>query len=104
MAKTKKIETEIETGAIDTHEAFNEALLEAQANIVDNPYPTIEVTDRLFQALAKGRSADSMTYGDPGVRIFKVGKMDQILKEESMTADQHRELEIRRFNQQVANK
>lgn len=89
--------------AIDNYDDFNAAILDLHTHIDEDPRPTLEVSERFFLALAKGRPINSMTYGNPGVRIFKKGMMDQILSEERMPAEKHRETEIKRISAE-ANK
>lgn len=85
-----------ETKAIDNHQDFNSALLEKQAGIVDDPNPYLEVSEKFFKALSKGRDLRSMTYGDPGVRIYRIGTKEEIDLEEKMPADKFREIELKR--------
>lgn len=104
MATSKKEKVEEKSfEGIDNHGDFNEALLEAQGNVEHEPNPYLEVTEKFFLALSKGKSIQSMTYGDPGVRIFKFGMAEEILSYESLPADKHRDLEIKKISE-AANK
>jgi hypothetical protein len=94
QTSTKK---EKEVG-INNHDDFNQALLECQAQIESEPYPMLEVAPEFFKALTKGRDLPSITYGNPGVRIFKIGTMDDVLDYEDVPADVMRERELKRIN------
>lgn len=83
---------------INTHEEFNSKLLEAQGNIDQDPYPMLEVTPEFMRALTKGRDFSSITYGHPGVRVFKTGTTDDVLDYEGVSADEMREREIKRIS------
>jgi hypothetical protein len=102
QANTKK-QTELKVLEIDNHDDFNAAVLEAHTNIDDDPYPVLEVSERFFNALAKGKKIDSLTFGHPGVRVFKTGTADEILDQEKMPADRRREIDIRKISE-AANK
>lgn len=91
------------SSVIDNHDDFNSALLDLQSNIDQDKYPHLEVSEQLFMALSRGRKLDSMTYGHPGVRIFKEGTSDDILEYESVSAEKHREREIWKISE-AANK
>jgi hypothetical protein len=103
MSQTIKKQSELKTDGIDNHDDFNAAVLEAQAQISEDPYPFVEVSDRFFKALSKGRELKSLTYGNPGIRVFKAGTIDSVLAEERLPAEKFRELEIKRINE-AANK
>lgn len=88
--------TEKKTKPIDNYDEFNEAILDIHRNITEYHDPSLEVSEKFFLALTKGKDLRSMTWGDPGVRIFKSGTMDEILSEENLPAEQYRDLEIKR--------
>jgi len=95
MTTTNKDET-ADSNVIDTHQKFEMAVIRAQANILSDPDPSIEVSPEFMQALSSGRDLESMTYGRPAVRVFKAGARDRILSEEGMTADEYYNLEVKR--------
>lgn len=49
----------------------------------------IEVSEKLFAYLMRKSKSSYITYGDPGVKVFKVGTRDEILREESMNAESY---------------
>lgn len=83
---------------INSTDEFNLAILEKQANIDEEPYPMLEVSEPVFKAITKGRLVNSITYGDPGVRVFKAGTMDDILDSEEISAEKRHEQEIRKIS------
>lgn len=93
---TKKEKESSKEMGIDNYDDLNEAVMDIHRNIDRHDEPSLEVTEKLFSALTRGKVANSLTYSDPGVRIFKTGTSDQILKEEKMLAEDFRELEIKR--------
>jgi hypothetical protein len=48
----------------------------------------VEVTAELFDYLLNGQKAPFIMYGNPGVRVYKVGTRDEIERREDMTLDQ----------------
>lgn len=48
---------------------------------------TLEVTPEVFDYICTDKNSASLTWGKPGVRVFKAGTVDQILKEENMKAE-----------------
>lgn len=99
QVNTKKEKSDHPNSMVD----FNDALLELQAHIHEEPMPTMEVDPKFFLALCKGRVQESITYGNPGVRVFPAGKMDDVLDAENVTAEKYHEREIRRISAE-ANK
>jgi hypothetical protein len=101
MSKREKevIKEEPKETGINTYEDFQQAVMEIHQNIDQYENPILEIGEKLFGAIAKGKQIDSMTYGDPGIRLFKVGTKQRILDEEKMPADKFRDLEIRRKNE-----
>jgi hypothetical protein len=92
MTSTKVDETDV----IDNHQKFQSALIKAQANIINEPHPILEVAPEFMQAISAGHDVESMTMGRPAVRVFKVGESDRILREESLPAEEFYNIEIKR--------
>lgn len=83
---------------IENYDDFRDAIMEIHRNIDENPRPTLEVSDKFFSALVKGRKVDSITYGDPGVRVYRVGHKDRLDKEERLSAEAYREIQLKKEN------
>lgn len=75
-----------------TPEDFRMAIGRAQMDGLDY----VEVTDDLFSYLVKNQKTPYLTYGDPGIKVFKTGTRAQILQEESMNAEDHANMMARR--------
>lgn len=54
--------------------------------VMNSMEPTIVVTQELFNYLCKDKTSKSLTYGDPGVRVFIEGTEGKLLAEENMPA------------------
>ena len=81
-----------------TREQFERKLVDVQADYpLDGDIPIIEVTKELFQALLKGRKGAYLTYGDPGVKVFVQGTVEDIEREENLSADEFHRLSIERM-------
>lgn len=48
----------------------------------------LEVSDELFNYLVKNNNTQYLTYGNPGIKIFKEGTMEKILAFESLSPDE----------------
>lgn len=55
---------------------------------------TLEVSSEVFDYLCTDKNSASLTWGKPGVRVFKAGTVEAILKEESMRAEDSYSAEI----------
>lgn len=55
---------------------------------------TLEVTPEVFDYICTDKNSASLTWGKPGVRVFKAGTVDSILKEENMRAEDTYSAEI----------
>jgi hypothetical protein len=51
----------------------------------------VEVTPELFQYLVKKAKTKYLTYGDPGVKVYKAGTREEIEREENMNAEHYHE-------------
>lgn len=83
---------EPKVGVIDSPEDFRMAVATAQMEGVDH----LIVTKRVFDYLLRGNKSESLTYGDPAVRIFLEGTKEEIERKEKMTAEQVHELGAKR--------
>lgn len=66
-----------------TREEFFDAVQRAHAEERD----WLEVTDEVFKMLVRNQKTNYLTYDSPGIKVFRVGTRDQILKEEAMTPE-----------------
>ena len=71
--------------AIDNPEDFRMAIGNAQMEGLDY----IEVTEKLFSYLVKNNKTNYLTYGEPGIKVFKVGTREEIQRLENMSAEEH---------------
>lgn len=94
-AKTLPQVKEEKVEVIDDPTEFQMAISKAQMEGVDS----LEVTERIFNWLIKNNKTASLTYGNPGVRVFKTGTKDSILNEEKMNAEDWHAVNIRRQRQ-----
>lgn len=49
----------------------------------------IEVTERMFKHLLKNNKSQYLTYGSPGIKVYKVGTKKEIDKIEKMSAESY---------------
>lgn len=63
----------------DFEKAYRRAVMEKRT--------TLEVTPELFDYLCEDKNSASLTWGKPGVRVFKTGTVTEILKQEEMRAE-----------------
>ena len=68
---------------IDTPDKIQEAIGNAQLDGLDY----IEVEERLFKHLVKNSPTEYLTYGKPGIKVFKRGTRDAILKKDNLSAE-----------------
>jgi len=83
------------TPAIDSPEDFRNAIGHAQMEGIGY----VEVTDRLFNYLVKNQVTRYLTYGDPGIKVYKDGTKDQYDKEDSMNAEAYAEMLAKRTSE-----
>lgn len=83
---------------IDTPEAFRTALGVAQMDELEY----IEVGEKLFNYLVKNQKTPYLTYGEPGIKIYKKGTRVAIEKEESMKAEDRYTLICKRSAEEAA--
>jgi len=72
-------------GVIDDPQDFRVAVGNAQME----GHEYIEVSERLFNHLARKSKTAYLTYGEPGVKVFKVGTREEIEKIEKMSAENY---------------
>lgn len=102
QVSTKKVKEDTpESTAINSWDAFNQAVVRAQGNILMEKNPIIEVTPEFIKAVSGGRDVDSCTYGKPAVRVFKDGMASAILAREDMNTDDYYHYEITQKNNAV---
>lgn len=83
---TKDVETkEEEVEVIDSPDAFRIAVGHAEMEGKNH----IEVSERLFKYLVKNSKTRYITYGDGGIKVYKVGTKEENDKIDSMTAEQY---------------
>lgn len=96
--KSKTESLESESTAINDWKTFDQAVIKAQGNILSERNPTVEVTPEFIKAISGGHDVDSITYGKPGVRVFKEGMAKGILDREAMDTDSYYDFEIKKKN------
>lgn len=56
----------------------------------------LTVSEKLFAYLCKDKNSRSLTYGDPGIRVFIDGTQEKLLIEEGQTAEEAYVRDIRK--------
>lgn len=82
-SSSNKVQTVNLNDVITSFQDFERAYRIASMEGVD----TLEVTPEVFDYICSDKNSDSLTWGKPGVRVFKAGTVDEILKRENMKAD-----------------
>lgn len=100
---SQTIKKEKEPTALDNYDDFNNAVLEIHRTTSPGDEPCLEVSEKLFGALTRGQKTSYLTYGQPGIKVFKVGTQDQIEREEAMPAEANRDLQIKRAKEAMPN-
>lgn len=67
-----------------TPEEFRTAVGRAQLDGLDY----VEVTEELFNYLVKNQKTNYLTYGSPGIKVFKKGTREQLLREDLMKSEE----------------
>lgn len=80
-------ETDLLKKILDNPEEFRTAIGQAQMNNVH----ALEVTDKLFRYLTRDSDSPFITYGDPGIKVYKVGTRQDIEGRQNMTAELYHE-------------
>jgi hypothetical protein len=100
QTSTKKVKSEMDdahvSSAINDWKAFDQAVIKAQGNILTDPHPSIEVAPEFIKAISGGHDVDSITYGKPGVRVFKEGLREQLLDIESQNNEAYYDYEMKK--------
>lgn len=73
---------------IDSPDKFQSAIGNAQLDDLDY----IEVEEKLFKHLVKNSKTKYLTYGKPGIKVYKRGTREEIEAEESMSAEAYHDL------------
>lgn len=93
MSQATTKETKKDEG-ISSYDAFEKAIMKAHAMAESDPH--LIVSEELFQALANGRKTNYLTYGSPGVKVYRAGTKADIDAEENMGLVEFHEREIKR--------
>ncbi len=72
---------------IANYQDFQAAVSKAQMQGEDGDR-YVEVTDVFFKLLTKGKNTPYISYGNPTVKVFREGTVDEIEKSESRSADE----------------
>lgn len=72
---------------IDDPEAFRMAVATAQMDGI----PYVIVSEKVMKYLLRGNKGLSITYGDPGIRVYQVGAKEGIEELESLPSEQYHE-------------
>ncbi len=81
IQKTEKILESV----IDSPEEFRTAIGRCQMDRVDH----IEVTERMFEYLVKGHATPYLCYGNPGIKVYRVGTKPENDRLERMSAEDY---------------
>lgn len=87
--------TELDAAVIDIHRQY------------EDMHPSdryLEVTDMFFKALTKGQKTSYLTYGKPGIKIYRSGTKAECDAEDNMSADDARIKEIKERQAEAAKK
>jgi hypothetical protein len=85
VAKTNILAEEFNDKVVDNPEDFRVAIGHAQLSGKDY----IEVSEPLFNYLVKNNQTEYLTYGSPGVKVFKEGTKDKILNMENLPPEEN---------------
>lgn len=77
---------------IDTPDKFQEAIGNAQLDGLEY----IEVEEKLFKHLVRNSPTEYLTYGKPGVKVFKRGTREAILKKDNLSAEAYHDFVSRK--------
>ncbi len=77
---------------LDNPEEFRVAVGQAQMDGIQH----LEVTEKLFAYLTRNSDTKYLTYGDPGLKIYKAGTKDAIEKVESMNAEAYNDYLVKK--------
>jgi hypothetical protein len=77
---------------VDNPEDFRMAIGRAQMAGRES----IEVSEELFNYLVKNNQTEYLTYGSPGVKVYRAGTRDKIEKFEALNPDEQSRLRIKR--------
>lgn len=85
MTMGDAIDSDVDDGkVIDNPEDFRAAIHHAQLSGKD----AVEVSEELFFYLVKNNQTEYLTYGSPGVKVFKEGTKDKILQLEKLPPEE----------------
>ena len=95
-----KPQTINEVEVIDDPEAFRMAIAQAQMDGIDH----VIVSERVMKYLSRGHNITSLTYGDPGVRVYLVGTKEDTDRKERLTAEQFHEVQTKEFRAKLTER
>ena len=72
--------TDETNGIIDNAEEFRMAIGNAQMENLEY----VEVSERLYKFLLKNRESNYLTYGDPGIKVYRAGTKKKCDREDNM--------------------
>lgn len=73
------------TTVLDDLEKFRTAV--GQAQMTGHDY--LEVSERLFKYLVKDANSKFLTYGQPGIKVYKAGTREQLERDQHMSSDDY---------------
>lgn len=92
LTEATKVEVP-KSDVIDNPEDFRMAIAEAQMAGADH----VVVSERVLKYLLRGNKSESLTYGEPGIRVFLEGTKDEIERVERFSAEQYHEHHIKKM-------
>lgn len=87
-------------GVIDDPEEFRMAIANAQLEGIDH----VVVSERVMKYLMRGHRGTSLTYGDPGVRVFLKGTKEDTERMEKLSAEAFHEEYIKLMRGETVEK
>ncbi len=85
---------------VDDYHSYNVAIGMCQTENVE----AMEVSEKFFTMLAKGKETPFIVAGVPAVKVFPLGKMDKGLKILSLTRDKYLDLVAKKAREEAAAK
>lgn len=87
--------SELDAAMIEIHREYNDIHPEDRY---------VEVTDVFFKALTKGQKTSYLTYGMPGIKIYRAGTKAECDADDNLPADEARIKEIKERQAEAAKK
>lgn len=76
-----------EVGVVDSPHEFQGAIGQAQMEGLEY----VEVSERMFSYLLKNNKSNYLTYGSPGIKVYRAGTRAQMEREDRMSAEMKHE-------------